>query len=86
MAEYAGKGALQEVDDRAAKDKWTQPWPSDEAYDLQTKFRAKRYMSPSNIGTMVMYYVKEYFDKSGTPGAAVGWWSFSIFTSGCDAL
>ena len=71
--EYAGKGALQEVDDRAAKDKWTQPWPSDEAYDLQTKFRGKRYMSPSNIGTMVMYYVKEYFDKTGTPYPKADW-------------
>jgi multiple sugar transport system substrate-binding protein len=71
--EYAGKGALQELDDRAAKDRWTAPWPNDEAYDLQTRFRAKRYMSPSNIGTMVMYYVKEYFDKTGTPYPKENW-------------
>jgi ABC-type glycerol-3-phosphate transport system substrate-binding protein len=71
--EYAGKGALQELDDRAAKDRWTAPWPSDEAYDLQTRFRGKRYMSPSNIGTMVMYYVKEYFDKTGTPYPKESW-------------
>jgi multiple sugar transport system substrate-binding protein len=71
--EYAGKGALQPLDELAARDKWTTPWPNDEAYDLQTKFRAKRYMSPSNIGTMVMYYVKEYFDKAGLPYPKADW-------------
>ena len=34
--EYAAKGALQPLDDLAARDKWTTPWPPDEAYDLQT--------------------------------------------------
>lgn len=62
---YAVAGALQELDDRAARDKWTLPWPADEAYELQTKFRAKRYLSPSNIGTMVMFYAKEHFDRAG---------------------
>jgi multiple sugar transport system substrate-binding protein len=71
--EYAGKGALQPLDELASRDKWSTPWPNDEAYDLQTRFRGKRYMSPSNTGTMVMYYVKEYFDKAGIPYPKEGW-------------
>jgi multiple sugar transport system substrate-binding protein len=71
--EYAGKGALQPLDELASRDKWSTPWPNDEAYDLQTRFRGKRYMSPSNTGTMIMYYVKEYFDKAGIPYPKEGW-------------
>jgi multiple sugar transport system substrate-binding protein len=65
--EFAGKGALAPLDELAGRDKWTTPWPNDEAYDLQTRFRNKRYMSPSNTGTMIMFYAKEYFDKAGIP-------------------
>ncbi len=71
--EYAGKGALQALDALAGRDKWTLNWPNDEAYDLQTKHHGKRYMSPSNIGTMIMYYVKEYFDKAGIPYPKADW-------------
>jgi multiple sugar transport system substrate-binding protein len=71
--EYAAKEALQAVDDLAARDRWTTPWPNDQAYDLQTKFRGKRYMSPSNTGTMIMYYAKEYFDKAGIPYPKEDW-------------
>ena len=70
---YAVSGALQELDDRAARDKWTAPWPNDDAYELQTKFRAKRYLSPSNIGTMVMFYVKEHFDRAGVTYPKPDW-------------
>ena len=70
---YAAAGSLQELDDRAARDKWTLPWPTDEAYELQTKFRAKRYLSTSNIGTMVMFYVKEYFDRAGVAYPKPDW-------------
>lgn len=71
--EFAGKGALQNLDELAARDKWSTPWPNDGNYDLQTKFKSKRYMSPSNIGTMIMYYAKEYFDKSGLPYPKENW-------------
>ena len=70
---YAAAGSLQELDDRAARDMWTLPWPADEAYELQTKFRAKRYLSTSNIGTMVMFYVKEYFDRAGVAYPKPDW-------------
>ena len=71
--EYAAKDALQPLDDLAGRDKWTTPWPNDEAYDLQTRFRSKRYLSPSNTGTMLVYYAKEYFDKAGIAYPKEGW-------------
>jgi len=83
--EYAGKGALQPLDELASRDKWNTSWPNDEAYDLQTKHRGKRFMSPSNIGTMVMYYVKEYFDKAGIPYPKADW-TYADFQDLCRKL
>lgn len=71
--EYAGKGALQPLDEFASRDRWTSSWTSDENYDLQTKFRGKRYLSPSDTGTMVLFYVKEYFDKAGLAYPKADW-------------
>jgi multiple sugar transport system substrate-binding protein len=83
--EYAGKGALQPLDQLASRDRWATPWPSDEAYDLQTKFRSKRYMSPSNVGTMLVYYVKEYFDKAGISYPKADW-TYADFQDLCRKL
>lgn len=70
---HAVNGTLQDLDDRAARDKWTTPWPAEEAYELQTRFRSKRYLSTSNIGTMVMFYVKEHFDRAGVAYPKPDW-------------
>lgn len=83
--QYAGKGALQPVDELASRDRWSAPWPAAEAYELQTTFRGKRYLSPSNSGTMVMYYVKEYFDKLGIPYPAETW-TYTEFQDLCRRL
>ncbi|HEX2033616.1 MAG TPA: extracellular solute-binding protein [Chloroflexota bacterium] len=83
--EYAAKDALQPLDDLAARDKWSTSWPNDQAYDLQTRYRSKRYMSPSNVGTMVMYYVKEYFDRAGIPYPAPEW-TYADFQDLCRRL
>ena len=71
--EYAARGALQAVDELAARDKWTAPWPGDEASELQTRFRGKRYLSPAHAGTLLMYYAKEPFDRAGIPYPREGW-------------
>jgi multiple sugar transport system substrate-binding protein len=83
--EYAGRGALQPLDEMAARDKWATPWPAEEAYDLQTTFRGKRYLSPSNTATAVMYYAKEYFDKAGIPYPKDGW-TYTEFQDLCRRL
>ena len=83
--EYAGKGALQPLDELASRDKWSTPWPADEAYDLQTTFRGKRYVSPSSTGTMLMYYVKEYFDRAGIAYPREGW-TYTEFQDLCRRL
>ena len=83
--EYAGKGALQPLDELASRDKWSTPWPADAAYDLQTTFRGKRYVSPSSTGTLLMYYVKEYFDRAGIAYPREGW-TYTEFQDLCRRL
>ncbi|MDQ3700959.1 MAG: extracellular solute-binding protein, partial [Chloroflexota bacterium] len=83
--EFAGKGALQPLDELAARDKWSTPWPNGDAYDLQTTFRGKRYLSPSNSATMVMFYVKEYFDTLGLPYPKETW-TYTEFQDLCRRL
>jgi multiple sugar transport system substrate-binding protein len=71
--EHAARGALQAVDELAARDKWTAPWPGDDASELQTRFRGKRYLSPAHTGTLLMYYAREPFDGAGIPYPREGW-------------
>lgn len=71
--EFALKDALQPLDEYGARDKWSTSWPKIEGWDTQTIFRGKRYLSPSNTGTQIFYYVKEYFDKAGVPYPKADW-------------
>jgi multiple sugar transport system substrate-binding protein len=70
---FAAQGVLAAVDSFSQRDKWTLPWPKAEDYDAQTRFRGKTYMSPSNTGTMIMFYIKEYFDQTGIPYPKPDW-------------
>jgi ABC-type glycerol-3-phosphate transport system substrate-binding protein len=70
---FAAQGVLAPVDSFIQRDKFTLPWPRAEDYDAQSKFRGKTYMSPSNTGTMVMYYIKGYFDQAGIPYPTADW-------------
>src|SRR5262249_40470055 len=83
--ELAGKGAVQPVDELASRDKWSVPWPNDEAYELQTRFRGKRYLSTSSTGTMILYYAKEPFDAAGIPYPKEGW-TYTEFQDLCRRL
>ena len=70
---FAARGSLQPLGDYAAQDRWTTPWPADEAYELQTRFRGKRYLSPSSAGPMLMFYVQEHFRRAGVPYPRADW-------------
>ena len=70
---FAGRGSLQPLGDFAARDRWTVPWPEGEAYELQTRFRGKRYLSPSSAGPMLMFYVQEHFQRAGVPYPRADW-------------
>ena len=50
------------------------PRPGDEASELQTRFRGKRYLSRAR-GTLLMYYAREPFDRAGIPYPREGWTS-----------
>jgi multiple sugar transport system substrate-binding protein len=70
---YAVDGALHPLNEFAARESWTAPWPDSDGYDAQTRFRGKLYLSPASAGPLVVYFLKEPFDRAGIPYPKPDW-------------
>ncbi|MBI2940380.1 MAG: extracellular solute-binding protein [Chloroflexi bacterium] len=70
---FAAKGTVVELDPLRQRDKWDLPWPNLELYDVQMKMRGKTYVQPSDVGSMVMFYSKDQFDKAGLKYPTDNW-------------
>jgi multiple sugar transport system substrate-binding protein len=72
---YAARGVLAALDDYRESDDWHVPWPEEweTLYDAQTVYRGKCYASPYNMGSMVIFYVKEEFERKGVPYPDRSW-------------
>ena len=82
--EYAGKGALQAVDELASRDKWSTPWPRTRPTTCRP-VPGQALRLPRPAGTMLMYYVKEYFDRAGIAYPREGW-TYTEFQDLCRRL
>jgi multiple sugar transport system substrate-binding protein len=71
---YADKDILAPIDDYVARDNFTAPFPEGvSTIDVSTKRGGKRYLIPMQLGTMVMFYAKKYFDDAGIPYPTESW-------------
>lgn len=69
----AVQGFLQPLDDLATRDNWSAPWPREEAHDLQTRFRGKRYLSTFAASPHLMWLVPSHFLDGGVPLPRADW-------------
>ncbi len=62
---YAARGMLHPLNELAARDRWTLPWGSDDAYELQSRFRGKRYFAPSSAAPQLLWLAVGRFRQAG---------------------
>ena len=70
---YAVRGSLHPLGEFAARDKWTQPWPDDEAYDVQSRFRGKRYLATFSANPQLLYWRRDHFAQAGIAPPRAEW-------------
>lgn len=63
---YTDSNLLATVDDLAARDGFSAPYPEGiQSIELSTRRGGKRYLIPLQAATMVMFYAKKHFDDAG---------------------
>ncbi len=82
---FATAGALQPLDDLATRDRWSAPWPGGEAYELQSRFRGRRFLVAAEADPFVIYYVKQPFDEAALDYPKPGW-TYTEFQDLCSRL
>lgn len=70
---FADAGALASLDDLIKQDNLGAAWPNIENYRNNTTWHGGTYMSPTDVGSLVIYYNKDLFDKKGIPYPKTGW-------------
>ncbi|HEU5314940.1 MAG TPA: extracellular solute-binding protein, partial [Chloroflexota bacterium] len=71
--EFAARGSLHPLGDLASRDKWTLPWPREEAHEHQTQFRGKRFLSPFSAAPQLLFYRRDHFQQAGVPLPRPDW-------------
>lgn len=63
---YADKDLLAPIDDYIARDQFTAPYPDGvNSIELTTRRHGSRYLVPTQVATMLMFYAKKHFDEAG---------------------
>ena len=70
---YAENGVISDLSDYIARDGAEASFPGGENYDNQTLWQGGRYMTPTDTGSLVVYYNKDLFDKQGVAHPQPGW-------------
>ncbi len=70
---YAQDKVISPLDDYIQKDKAQAQFPEGANYNNMTKFGGGTYMTPTDTGSLVIYYNKDLFDKQGVPYPKKGW-------------
>jgi multiple sugar transport system substrate-binding protein len=71
--EFAARGSLHPLGELAARDKWVLPWPREGAYDHQTQFRGKRFLSSFSAAPQLLFYRRDYFQQAAVPLPRPDW-------------
>ena len=70
---FAENGVLHDLNDYVARDGAEAHFPGGENYENQTLWHGGRFMTPTDTGSLVVYYNKDLFDKQGVPYPHAGW-------------
>ena len=70
---FAENEVLADLSDHISADGAEEFFPGGENYDNQTLWQGGRYMTPTDTGSLVIYYNKDLFDKKGVAHPQPGW-------------
>jgi multiple sugar transport system substrate-binding protein len=82
---FAEAGVQSELDDLIKRDNLAKAWPENPNYKNNTVWHDKTYMSPTDVGALVVYYNKDLFDKRGIPHPTKGW-TYDAFKKAVEGL
>lgn len=70
---FAENTVLSDLNEQISADGAEEFFPGGENYDNQTLWQGGRYMTPTDTGSLVIYYNKDLFDKKGVAYPQPGW-------------
>lgn len=70
---YAEDEVIQPLDEFISGTNSQAKFPAGENYENTTRWHGKTYMTPTDVGSLVIYYNKDLFDKKGVPYPKKGW-------------
>lgn len=70
---FAESKVLVDLTDYIDRDGAQEFFPGGENYENQTMWQGARYMTPTDTGSLVIYYNKDLFDKKGMAYPQAGW-------------
>jgi multiple sugar transport system substrate-binding protein len=70
---YAEDGLLTPLDDFIQATEMQERFPQTENYIVNTQWHGHTYMTPTDVGSLVVYYNKDLFDKRGLRYPQKGW-------------
>ncbi len=70
---FAENGVLVDLNDFIAGSNAEDRFPAGENYDNQIIWQGRTYMTPTDTGSLVLYYNKDLFDRRGIPHPQKGW-------------
>jgi multiple sugar transport system substrate-binding protein len=73
MPAYAESGVIMPLDDIIASANLGPKFYHGTNYENLTKWHGKTYMTPTDVGSLVVFYNKDLFDKKGVPYPKKGW-------------
>jgi multiple sugar transport system substrate-binding protein len=82
---YAENGVITALDTYIQRDASDALFPTGSNYENTTKWQGSTYMTPTDVGSLVIYYNKDLFDKQGVPYPAKGW-TWEEFQSAIETL
>ena len=82
---YAENRVIVALDDYIERDGASALFPEGENYLNTTKWEGGTYMTPTDVGSLVIYYNKDLFDKQGVPYPTKGW-SWETFQDAIQKL
>ena len=70
---FATQGYFHPLDELAGREKWSVAWPGDEASELQTRLRGKRYLVTFTAQPQVLFLARQAFAEAGLPLPKPDW-------------
>jgi len=70
---YAENKVLSPLDQYVEADQLGDLWPDNQNYRNNTEWHGETFMTPTDVGSLVIYYNKDQLDRQGVPHPKAGW-------------